>query len=186
MDGDDCAREITQVADVCDEKLAAWAYWEFKNYQDLTTSAGDRSEGFYNKDGSLQVKKVKSLSRTYVQYAQGLIKEMKFITATGEFYAVIKVDTSITAPTVIYMHKDDENADTVWYPHGYDWSVDSYDPKGPKPDVEIIEKDHNIASFTVKNSEFNGQLLTFKLIPKSASSEMNGQDKATAANQFVQ
>lgn len=73
MDTDDCAREITQVADVCDEQLASWAYWQFKTYKDLTTTAGEGSEGFYNKDGTLQMKKIKSLSRTYIQYAQGAI-----------------------------------------------------------------------------------------------------------------
>lgn len=64
---DVCAREITQVADECDKALAGWAYWQFKYYADLTTTAGTGSEGFYNKDGSLQDKKVKALSRTYMQ-----------------------------------------------------------------------------------------------------------------------
>lgn len=50
---DICAREITQVADECDDALAGWAYWQFKYYKDLTTTAGTGSEGFYNQDGSL-------------------------------------------------------------------------------------------------------------------------------------
>lgn len=53
MDSENCAREIKQVGDTCDTYLTGWAYWEFKNYKDLTTSAGDRSEGFYNNDGTL-------------------------------------------------------------------------------------------------------------------------------------
>jgi hypothetical protein len=53
LDSQECVTEITQVADVCDENLAGWAYWEFKPFHDITTSAGDKSEGFYNKDGSL-------------------------------------------------------------------------------------------------------------------------------------
>jgi hypothetical protein len=69
MDSDNCAREIDQVAEVCDQELASWAYWEFKPFHDLTTSAGNRSEGFYNNDGSLQVSKVKALTRTYVKSA---------------------------------------------------------------------------------------------------------------------
>jgi len=48
-----CTQEITQVADVCDENLVGWAYWEFKTYKDLTTSASTGAEGFYNHDGSL-------------------------------------------------------------------------------------------------------------------------------------
>lgn len=109
MDSDNCAREVDQVAEVCDDALASWAYWEFKPFHDLTTSAGDRSEGFYNKDGSLEVSKVKSLVRTYVKMAQGQIEEMTFVPdsahngkAPGTFHAVIKVDTSIDAPTEIH------------------------------------------------------------------------------------
>jgi len=67
MDTEACVQEINQVADVNEKfNTSGWAYWEFKTYHDLTTSAGDRSEGFYNFDGSLQTKKVKALSRTYV------------------------------------------------------------------------------------------------------------------------
>lgn len=48
-----CTQEIRQVGEVCDAHLAGWAYWEFKSFEDLTTSAGVGAEGFYNKDGSL-------------------------------------------------------------------------------------------------------------------------------------
>ena len=57
LDTEACVTEITQVADVCDEGVAngivGWSYWQYKTYHDLTTSAGDRSEGFFNNDGSL-------------------------------------------------------------------------------------------------------------------------------------
>jgi endoglycosylceramidase len=53
LDSATCAQEIKSVTDVCDEHLVGWAYWQFKNYADLTTSAGTQSEGFYNNDGSL-------------------------------------------------------------------------------------------------------------------------------------
>lgn len=59
MDSEACAVEVSQVGDVSDEHLNGWAYWEFKPFKDLTTSAGNKSEGFYNKDGSLQLGKVK-------------------------------------------------------------------------------------------------------------------------------
>lgn len=48
-----CSQEINQVTDVADEYLTGWAYWQFKEYEDLTTTASTGSEGFYNKDGSL-------------------------------------------------------------------------------------------------------------------------------------
>lgn len=80
-----CITEINQVADVSDRYLTAgWAYWQFKTYEDLTTTAGTQSEGFYNKDGALQTDKVKALARTYVQHAQGTLKQMQFATADSD------------------------------------------------------------------------------------------------------
>ena len=40
--------------DAADAVLVGWGYWEFKPYKDLTTTAGNRSEGFYNNDGTIQ------------------------------------------------------------------------------------------------------------------------------------
>merc|ERR1712107_513956 len=70
MGSEVCAREIQQVADVCDEHLAGWSYWEFKKYQDLTTTAGTGSEVFYT-NGHVQIAKVKALSRTFMRASQG-------------------------------------------------------------------------------------------------------------------
>ena len=41
MDGEECSTEIRQVLEVCDVNLTGWAYWQFKTYKDLTTSAGE-------------------------------------------------------------------------------------------------------------------------------------------------
>ena len=71
-----CKTEVTQVTDICDEHLASWAYWQFKDYEDITSSAGNRSEGFYDKaemGGALQAIKVKPMTRSYVKAAQGRI-----------------------------------------------------------------------------------------------------------------
>jgi len=116
MDSEVCAREINQIAEISDMNLNGWAYWQFKTYKDLTTSAGDRSEGFYNLDGTIETMKVKALARTYVQSAQGKIVGMKFNTTTAEFTAEIKIDTSINAPTEI--HALIGNSTVAWYPNG--------------------------------------------------------------------
>lgn len=71
LDSEVCADEITFVAETTDKYLAGWAYWEFKPFHDLTTSAGTGSEGFYNKDGTLQHKKMRALTRPYLRNAQG-------------------------------------------------------------------------------------------------------------------
>ena len=99
-----CTQEITQVCDVADEFLVGWAYWQFKYYEDLTTSAGTGSEGFYNQDGSLQHWKVKALARSYLMFTQGVPTYQKFDTETAGFQASFTVDTSIKAPTVIYQN----------------------------------------------------------------------------------
>lgn len=107
-----CTQEINQVGDVCDEHLAGWAYWEFKTYEDLTTSAGTNSEGFYDKDGNLQDFKVKALARSYMQRTQGTPTSMNFDTTTGDFLFEFNLDTRITSPSIGYFSKE------YWYENG--------------------------------------------------------------------
>jgi hypothetical protein len=87
LDSSECVTEITQVADLTEHYNVGWAYWQFKTYEDLTTSAGNRSEGFYNNDGTLQKQKVKALSRTYVKQAAGTLQTSKFSSNSGQFEA---------------------------------------------------------------------------------------------------
>ena len=54
LESDACSEEITSVTALCDEQMIGWAYWQFKNYKDLTTVAGTGAEGFYNPDGTLE------------------------------------------------------------------------------------------------------------------------------------
>ena len=84
------------------EHLVGWSYWQFKHYEDLTTSAGTGSEGFYSADGSLQDWKAKALSRSYLQFTQGVLEKQVFNTETSALHAQFKVKTHIKAPTVIY------------------------------------------------------------------------------------
>ena len=79
-----------------------WAYWQYKTFKDPTTSAGDRSEGFYNPDGSLQPK-VKQLARTYVPYTQGTLQSESFNSGSGAFHAAFIFDATINAPTEIHV-----------------------------------------------------------------------------------
>ena len=64
------------VLDLADHHLISWSYWQFKHYEeDLTTSAGTGSEGFYSADGSLQDWMAKDLSRSYLQSLQGVLEK---------------------------------------------------------------------------------------------------------------
>lgn len=94
-----CTQEIMQVTEVADKYLAGWGYWQFKNYEDLTTSAGTASEGFYNPDGSLQAWKVKALARTYLMFTQGTPIKNTFNMESAFFTAQFEADISIGHPT---------------------------------------------------------------------------------------
>ena len=112
-----CSQEINQVGDVADENLVGWAYWQFKTYADLTTSAGTGSEGFWNQDGSLQTYKVKALSRSYMQYTQGVLSTMKFDTETADFTAefTLKDDFNLHPSgtgSIAYLNTE------LWYTNG--------------------------------------------------------------------
>jgi len=49
-----CLDEIESVLDSCESTMCSgWAYWQFKNYMDHTTSAAGGMQGFYNSDGKL-------------------------------------------------------------------------------------------------------------------------------------
>jgi hypothetical protein len=69
MNTDNCVREITQVTDIAERDLFSWAYWQFKTFKDLTTTAGEGSEGFYDPDGTFHTDKVRVISRPYVKLA---------------------------------------------------------------------------------------------------------------------
>ena len=60
-----------------DKELGGWAYWQYKQYHDLTTTVnlGTGNQGFFNEDGSRQEWKVKALSRTYMQATAGTLLE---------------------------------------------------------------------------------------------------------------
>ena len=90
------------MCDVADKHLVGWAYWQFKYYADLTTSAGTGSEGFYNQDGSLQEWKAKALARSYPMYTQGVLTSVKFDTETSNLDVSFTLDMKVQAPTVIY------------------------------------------------------------------------------------
>ena len=64
-------------------------------------------------DGSLQEEKVKQLTRTYIQAAQGIHKKMNFNPRNGSFNGKILVNTDIKQPTVIF------KSDEYWYSQGY-------------------------------------------------------------------
>ena len=76
---------------------------------------------------------------------------------TKFFQSDIIIDTSITAPTVIYGSFDSE---LTWYPNGYDLKITTASNIQPK--YQIIKTKNHI-SFLVSNKEFNGQKLNISI-----------------------
>lgn len=146
-----CVQEITSLVDSCDTHLAGWAYWQFKNYADLTTSAGTNSEGFYNNDGTLQEGKVKALTRTYLPATQGTLLSMKFLDETIDFLAAFTLDSTITDPSVLYLNAK------YWYPTGYrlQLSVGNTILK-QDTDYTVDLSQANYAKILVTNARYNG------------------------------
>jgi endoglycosylceramidase len=89
----------------------SWAYWQFKYFDDLTTSGS--GEGFYDAKGQLEINKVKALSRTYAQATAGLPRHQFFDPKTSEFRFIYAVNTTISQPTEIYLNE------AWYYPNGY-------------------------------------------------------------------
>mmetsp|Transcript_25536 Transcript_25536/g.64093 ORF Transcript_25536/g.64093 Transcript_25536/m.64093 type:complete len:525 (-) Transcript_25536:47-1621(-) len=82
---------LTFVTDQADRTLQSWAYWQFKDYNDLTTTGGE-SESFYFANGTLNIAKVKVLSRTYAQAINGVPTQMSFNRDSGRFELSYVVD----------------------------------------------------------------------------------------------
>lgn len=51
FDGIKCQTEVINSVDAFDTKLSSWAYWQYKSFQDFTTTGGTK-EGMFNPDGT--------------------------------------------------------------------------------------------------------------------------------------
>eukprot|EP01116_Phalansterium_solitarium_P022334 TRINITY_DN7331_c0_g1_i1.p1 TRINITY_DN7331_c0_g1~~TRINITY_DN7331_c0_g1_i1.p1 ORF type:complete len:510 (+),score=172.13 TRINITY_DN7331_c0_g1_i1:1018-2547(+) len=105
---------VEYLCDTADSHLQSWAYWQFKFFADLTTSG--QGEGFYT-NGSLEMSKVKTLSRTYARAIAGVPTSMTFAPSTSAFTLVFNSNSSIAAPTEIYLNE------ALYYPNGFTVSV---------------------------------------------------------------
>ena len=151
-----CSQEINQVGDVADENLVGWAYWQFKTYADLTTSAGTGSEGFWNQDGTLQAYKVKALARSYMPFTQGILSSMNFSTETAEFSADFTFSGN-AGETVAYLNQE------YWYTAG-------------APSVSILVNDTTNIDTASVGSKYENNYYSFDL---SKNTTIKAGDKVT-------
>lgn len=155
-----CQQEIQQLADVADEHLIGWAYWQFKTYADLTTSAGTNSEGVYNVDGSLQEFKIKALARSFMQKTQGTPTKQKFDSTTGNFDFEFEVDTSLTAPSIGFFSTE------YYYPNGLNYSLKSSNGSALSSSAYTADYKDNYLTFSVTDSALHRQTVSLSITPK--------------------
>jgi len=75
------------------------------------------SESLYNDDGTLQLQKVKALSRTYAYAIAGDPMNMQFDPSSAYFVLTYKTNNRAKGPTEIYLNQE------FWYPDGFQVSI---------------------------------------------------------------
>lgn len=101
-------------AEGADANNMGWLYWAYKFWNDPTTA--DTDQGLFTNDADLNsVKpgKIRQLVRTYPQATAGTNLTYKYVAATGKFTMSYVADSSIDAPTVIFVSP-------ITAPNGYD------------------------------------------------------------------
>ena len=108
--------EINYILDVLDANMHGFAYWEFKNLHDITTT-NDNTAGFYRADGTLEREKVKALSRTYLMQTNGELIKYIYNAESAEFNLEYLYGGIEDVPTKVYFNSEmiylGEKQDTI-------------------------------------------------------------------------
>ena len=157
-DSESCYNEIISVVKKCGNNLISWAYWNYKPFGDHTTSAIQivEKEGIFNKDGSIQFNKEKSLSLSYVQFYQGIPIMFKYSSLDfRDFETSFVYNKYVLGETRIYFNKN------LFYESGYEIYI--IDNKGNNVMFSKKEVDENYIDIEILNiSNMEILLLYFK------------------------
>ena len=74
-------------------------------------------EGLWHRNGTLDVPKLRLLSRTYPQAVAGAIVSLNFDPLSAAFSLVFSANPNITAPTIIFLNRE------LFYPRGANVAV---------------------------------------------------------------
>eukprot|EP00727_Mastigamoeba_balamuthi_P001230 m51a1_g11103 putative cellulase (glycosyl hydrolase family 5) subfamily protein (512) ;mRNA; r:55237-57808 len=94
--------DIEWLTNLADKHFQGWAYWQFKAYNDFTTTSSD-AESFYHADGTLQTAKVHALSRVYAQAIAGDGESMSYDPRARKFVLRYRLAARIALPTEIFV-----------------------------------------------------------------------------------
>jgi len=102
--GDACLAEIERTTNAADSALHGWAYWQFKYFNDITTSSGP-AESFYNPaTGDIFEDKVAALARPYAPTIQGVATKMSWDAKSGQFHLEYRYRPTAQYQTQIYVN----------------------------------------------------------------------------------
>merc|ERR1712054_714486 len=122
------------------------AYWQLKKYHDFTTM--NDAESLYWPNGTLELTKLKELSRSYAQAVAGLPLKMSFEPTSGVFE--LEYNATISAvPTEVYFNEK------LHYPSGVALDVQP-------PQCATIERMPNRVHVTT-NDDCLGQIIRITL-----------------------
>ena len=152
-----CYYEMIGFEKAADKYLTSWAYWMYKSFYDHTTTAAENEEGIFNDDGTIQKMKEKALSRTYIQYYQGIPLEVNFNDETNDFYASFKYDGNINESSVLYLNKN------LNYKDGYNLKIT--DESGNKIEEINIEEKENYIYFKINRKVDENLVVKVSLNP---------------------
>ncbi|HUC37498.1 MAG TPA: cellulase family glycosylhydrolase [Acidimicrobiales bacterium] len=105
--------DLGRIADLADQNLLSWTYWQWKLYDDPT---GGSTEALVSSDGALDKTKAQILVRPYAQAVAGTPVSMSYDPTSKVFELSYSAAASISAPTVVYVPV--ESTYDV-YPSGY-------------------------------------------------------------------
>lgn len=100
-----CALEISSLTNAADKKLMSWIYYQYKDFNDNNTLCKEKcNQGVFTNSGNLQLKKIKELSRPYIQaFQSSKISYALFNSEIKVFFSQFTVDLSITDYTILYI-----------------------------------------------------------------------------------
>jgi len=152
----------------------------YKGFNDFTTSGDANEEGlFYDTvtdNVQFQQKKIKALSRTYVQAYQGKPSKVWFNRKNSDFISEYQVDVSIKQGSMVYLSEE------YYYPNGYVASVYIADDiiKGYSVKVSMNKVEDNYLNVKIdadekRNTSFVSVLYITQPISRVNIEELNTQ-----------
>ena len=151
-------KEANSLMDLADSHMMGYIYWTYKHFEDITTMNEDSSECFYYKNGSLQIDKVKAISRTYPKSVAGNLVEYSYNANTKEFSMTYKVTNSTQlGVSIVYFNKE------LNYPNDIDDYIN-------EPSVLVMEAITNYDSYLLLNQTKElqeGFEIKFSIKPKN-------------------